>query len=268
MSERDHYPAGVPCWIDIAHPDPEAALDFYGRLLGWEFAGSGAMPGDPSGRYYVARVRGRDVAGIGWQPAGRPDSPAWMTYVAVESADAAADRVRNAGGAVIAGPFDAPPAGRMAVLRDPVGAQFAVWEPGSRQGAQLVNEPSAWAMSLLGTSNPGRARSFYRAVFGWEADNLAPGVNLFRLPGYVGGEPAQPVPRDVIAVMTEMDRDAAWSVDVWVVDAAATAAQAAELGGDVTIAPHEIPGFVNAVLADPQGATFSVSQMLVPAGVA
>ena len=268
MSDRGHYPAGVPCWIDTAQPNPEAALDFYGALFGWEFAGPGAMPGDPPGRYYVARVRGKDVAGIGSQLPGSPTTPGWMTYIAVKSADAAADRARGAGAAVVAGPFDAPPAGRMAVIQDPAGARLAVWEAGRRQGAQLVNEPSAWAMSLLATRDPDRAKAFYHDVFGWETDEFAPGASLFRLFGYVGGEPTQPVPRDVVGVMTELDQDAAWNVDIWVTDVNATAARAAELGGGVVIAPGENPGFLNAVLTDPQGATLSVSQLLVPASAA
>ena len=70
MSERSEYPAGVPCWVDVLEPDPGAAMRFYSELLGWEFAGPG--PGD----YYEARLRGRDVAGVGAQPPGVPT--AWI----------------------------------------------------------------------------------------------------------------------------------------------------------------------------------------------
>ena len=265
MSERDQYPTGVPCWIDSAQPDPSSALGFYGPLLGWEFVGPGAMPGDPPGDYYVASVRGKDVAGISSRPPGASSRPAWMTYVAVDSADAIADRARDAGGTVVAEPFDAPPAGRMAVILDPAGAAFSVWEAGTRPGAQIVNEPSAWSMSILRTGDPEGAKAFYRALFGWEAEPFAPEVTLFRLPGYVGGEPAQPVPRDVVAAMTTAGDEASWGVDVWVDDADATAARASELGGTVHVGPHEIPGFRNAVIADPEGAVLSISQLLVPA---
>src|SRR5947209_5927700 len=98
MSHRSHYPPGVPCWIDTAQPDVEAALSFYGALFGWEFIGPGAMPGDPPGRYYVARLRQNDVAGISSLPPGGPPNAVWTTYVAVNSADRAADRARSAGG--------------------------------------------------------------------------------------------------------------------------------------------------------------------------
>ena len=265
MSNRDHYPPGVPCWVDTAQPDLPAALEFYGALLGWEFAGPGPMPGDPPGEYHVARIRGRDVAGISSVPTGAPAIPAWTTHVAVQSADATVDRARAAGATVVVEPFDAPPAGRMAVLSDPGGAVFCVWEAGDRQGAQILNEPSAWAMSRLNTGDVAAAKAFYRDVFGWESESFAPGVELFRLPGYVGGEPEQPVPRDVVAVLTAGEGDSAWNVDFWIDDAESAAARATQLGGTVVVAPHEIPGFVNTVIADPAGAVVSLSQLLYPA---
>jgi len=265
MSNRDHYPPGVPCRVDTAQPDVPGALHFYGALLGWEFAGPGPMPGDPPGEYHVARVRGRDVAGISSVPPGAPATPAWTTYVAVQSADATVDRARAAGATVMVAPFDAPPAGRLAVLSDPTGAVFCVWEAAARQGAQVLNEPSALAMSRLTTGDTDAAKAFYRDVFGWEAEAFAPGVELFRLPGYVGGEPHQPVPRDVVAVLTAGEGDPVWSVDFWIDDAESAVARATELGGSVVVAPQEIPGFVTTVIADPAGAVVSLSQLLDPA---
>src|SRR5215211_9121392 len=141
MSRRDNYDPGVPCWVDTLQPDPDAAMAFYAGVFGWEFAGPGAMPGDPPGRYFVARLQGRDVAGAGSQAAGASPAPVWNTYVAVHSAAEAAANARAAGGAVLVEPFDAEPAGRAAVLADPTGAAFGVWEALERQGAQLVNEP-------------------------------------------------------------------------------------------------------------------------------
>ena len=65
MSRRDEYPAGVPCFVDTLTADLEAAKGFYGGIFGWNFAGPGPMPGDPPGEYFVARVDGDDVAGVG-----------------------------------------------------------------------------------------------------------------------------------------------------------------------------------------------------------
>ncbi|HEX4280540.1 MAG TPA: VOC family protein [Solirubrobacteraceae bacterium] len=247
MSERDSFPAGVPCWVDNLVPDPTAATEFYGELFGWEFDGPG--PGD----YYVAKVRGRDVAGVGQAPPGV--SPGWNTYVSVASADdtaRAADRV-------IVEPFDVLPAGRLAAIADPDGAVIGVWEPADRLGCQLVNEAAAYAMSALHTGDTDAAARFYHDLFGWESEQFAPGISLFRLPGYVGGEPAQPVPRDVIAVMAQDDGPPRWSVDFWVTDADDLAARAPDLGGSVVVPPFDSIPTRQAVVADPFGAVFSVT---------
>ncbi|HEX9402476.1 MAG TPA: VOC family protein [Anaeromyxobacter sp.] len=267
MSERDAYEPGVPCWVDTLQPDPEAAKGFYGKLFGWEFAGPGLMPGSPPGRYFVARLRGRDVAGVGSRPVdGGPGTRTWNTYVCVASAEDAAQKVKRAGGTVLAAPMDVLPAGRMSVLADPAGASFCAWEPRARKGAQLVNEPGAWAMSMLDTRDLERSAAFYGAVFGWTTERfeLRDGsITMFRLPGYVGGEPEQPVSREVVAAMA-LARDAApprWSVDFWVHDVDAVATNAAALGGRIVVAPFSTPVGRTAVLADPHGVSFSVSKV-------
>ena len=270
MSQRDEYPPGVPCWVETLQPDPRAALDFYGPLFGWEFAGPGPMPGHLPGEYFVARVKGRDVAGIGSLPdVGAPPLPSWNTYVRADSADAAVERATAAGGSLLAGPLDAPPAGRLAVLLDPADAAFCVWEAHAREGAQLVNEPGSWAMSSLHTTDPEGAKAFYGSLFGWQPEPFGPPdahVTLWRLPGYVGGESQQPVPRDLVAVMAPTGDAAAavpthWNVNLWVADTDATVEQAAARGGQIVAPAFDTPGFRNAVVADPQGAVFSISQL-------
>jgi predicted enzyme related to lactoylglutathione lyase len=269
MSERDRYPAGVPCWVETLQPDVQAALDFYGPVFGWDFTGPGAIPGDPPGQYFVGRLRGRDVAGVGSLPDGARHA-SWATYIRVDNVDDTIKKAQDAGGKVLVEPVDAPPAGRLAVLADPSGAAVCAWEAGTREGAQLVNEPSAWAMSTLHTPDTKEAEKFYGLVFGWEPEQFGP-VTLWRLPGYVGGTSRQPVPRDVVGVMAPIAAGAngaaaqpRWSVDFWIDDADAAAARAAALGGSVIMAPHDTPGFRSSVIADPQGAVFSISQLVRP----
>ena len=262
MSERDSYPTGVPCWIETLQDDAQASRGFYAGLFGWDLVDSGADPADGYS-YAVARLRGLDVAGIGSPSAPDGADPAWITHVRVDSAETAAERVRAAGGSVLDAAVDADPAGRFSVLADPAGAVFCAWEPGIRDGAQLVNEPGAWAMSALQTADPDGAAAFYGAVFGWEAEAYGP-VRLLRRPGYVGGTPEQPVPRDVVAVLAPLAEGGGrprWDVDFWVGDADAAARRAVELGGRVVVAPHDRPPFRSAVLADPGGAAFSVSRL-------
>lgn len=193
----------------------------------------------------------------------------------MDSADEASKKATEAGGSVIGQPFDSPGGGRMAVLSDPSGAVFCVWEPTQRRGTQLVNEPAAWSMSQLYTRDLEGCKAFYGAMFGWDTDTFAMGdseISLWRVPGYVGGEPEQPVARDVVGVMAPMSGDQFpddvpphWSVDFWVDDADAAADTAAKLGGRVVAPPFDTPVGRTAVLADPHGATLSVSKV-GPAG--
>ena len=250
MSERDAYPAGVPCWVDNLAPDPDAAMAFYG-----EAARLGVRRPGPR-RVLRGKLRGRTWPG---SAPSRGVPTGWNTYVSVESAEQAAEAAAAAGGRVLIPPFDALPAGRVAVLADPTGAAICVWEPRARQGARLVNEASAWAMSVLHTGKPEVAEAFYKDVFGWESEPFGPpGMALFRLPGYVGGVPGQPVPLDVVAVMAPGDGESYWQVGFWVADADEAAAKATELGGSVVVPPSDAGGMRQAIVADTHGAQFSV----------
>jgi predicted enzyme related to lactoylglutathione lyase len=251
--------------VAAVEPDPPAAAKFYAQVFGWQT--EDLMPNGSREHYIICKLRGRDVAGIvSAGPAPAPPRAIWATHVRVDSAEEIAEQAKAAGGAVVAAPWDSAAGGRMGVLADPAGAVFTVWEPGERCGARLVNEPSAYAISQLTTPDPNGAAAFYGQLFGWQADSSTfPGITLWRLPGYVGGEPKQPVPRDVIAVMArgEHTEPGRWSVDFWIADADAAAQAATALGGEVVVPPRDVPGFRNAVLADPQGAAFSVSKLVI-----
>ena len=170
------YLPGVPCWIDAAQPDVDAAERFYGGLFGWAFE-------ERLAGYRVARLGGRDVAALTSGDA----SPEWRTYVAVTNAEVAAARVHGAGGRTLVAPRDVDGAGRAAVFADPEGAVFGVWEPRAHAGAELVNAAGAWNWSDLATSDANGAAMFYGAVFGWEVDEVDMGAmagTMVRLPGY------------------------------------------------------------------------------------
>jgi uncharacterized protein len=275
MSERDGYTNGVPCWVDTWQSDPGPTVAFYEGIFGWEAENVRAP--DAHDVYFICRLRGRDVTAIGAPiPEGAPPTPVWSTYVWVDSADETAERAKAAGGSLVVEPepFDSPDGGRMAVIADPEGAVLIAWEPGDHRGAQLVNEPGAWSMSILNTRDADGAKRFYAELFGWETETFDTGAAeavLFRLPGFVGGEPEQPAARDVVAVMIDMDAHGLpkemppnWSVDFWIDDADAAAARAPELGGAVIVPPSDSPVFRQAVIADPGGAAMSISQLRLP----
>ena len=279
MLERDGYTPGVPCWVDTSQPDPEAAVSFYSGLFGWDF--EDAMPPGSASRYFIARLRGGDVAAVGSQPAGGPPAAAWNTYVWVASADETAAKVLEAGGRVVMEPFDVMTAGRMAVFTDPEGAAFCVWQANEHKGAQVVNEPGSVSFNTLDTRDPEAAKAFYAAVFGWETIGLGGGAQMWTLPGYGDflelsdpglrqrmaqtGAPAGF--EDVVAALNPIADDdvhapAHWGVTFAVEDADRTAEVAAELGGRVVVPPFDAPWVRMTVIADPQGATFTASKFV------
>jgi predicted enzyme related to lactoylglutathione lyase len=286
MLERDGYPAGVPCYIDTAQPDPEATTEFYGGLFGWEF--EERMPVDGPGHYFGAKLNGLEVAGIASQD-GAPQAPVWTTYIAVDSADATASAVRAAGGSVLADPVDFFAAGRMAMCADPQGAAFGAWQANQHKGAQLVNAPGSWNWSDLNTRDVEGAKAFYGAVFGWEPSSVQFGeleATMWRRPGY-GEALAQLDPgirerhaqagapegfTDAIGWLLQMSDEQLsagaaphWAVTFAVDGTDAAAGRAAELGATVVVAPFDAGPTRVAVLRDPQGATFSISTY-APAG--
>jgi len=279
MLERDEYLPGVPCWVDTSQPDPEAAVDFYRGLFGWDVAD--AMPPDSAGKYFIARLRGGAVAAVGPQPAGGPTIAMWNTYVSVENVGETAAKVLAAGGRVVMDPVDVMRAGRMAVFTDPEGAAFCSWQPNEHHGARIVNEPGSLNFNTLNTRDPQGAESFYREVFGWETLGLGGGAQMWTLPGYGDFlEQSDPGLRermaetgapdgfvDVVAALNPIGDDqpdgpAHWSVTFAVDDADATADKAAELGGQVVVAPFDAPWVRMTVITDPQGATFTASKFV------
>ena len=277
MNERDGYIPGVPCWIDTSQPDPEAAVDFYRGLFGWEF--EDVMPPESPGKYFIGRIRGLDVAAVGAQPQGGPPTAVWNSYVWVDSADETAAKVRDAGGKVLTEPFDVMDAGRMAVCADPEGAAFCLWQARNHRGARLVNEHGALNFNILNTRDLEGAKAFYGTVFGWGMLDLGGGGRMWTLRAY-GDHLEERTPglrknmaemgapagfEDVVAGLNLVD-DAQtpphWGVTFAVDDADATAAKAAELGGQVVVPPFDAPWVRMTVITDPQGATFTASKFV------
>jgi uncharacterized protein len=251
MPVRTSYAQGTPNWVDLQTSDQAAAKQFYSGLFGWTYddqpMGEGAV-------YSMAELGGEHVAAIAPQPAelaaaGAP--PMWNTYIAVDSVDDAIAKVEAAGGQVAMPPFDVMDAGRMAFVLDPGGSAVALWQANQHIGATLVNETGTLTWNELITTDPAAAK-FYEQVLGVTTSTMDMGAGEYTLfhvgDQMVGGStppPMEGVPNH-------------WHVYFAVDDADATAAKAAELGGSVMVPPFDTPVGRMAVLADPQGAVFSV----------
>jgi len=261
MSERTSYVAGTPCWIDLGTPDLEASVDFYSALFGWDVPEP--ENADQTGGYRQAMKNGQPVAGMmPLMQEGQP--PAWSTYVSVADADATAATVTEAGGNTIAEPMDVMDLGRMAVVADPTGAVFGIWQPGTFIGARLVNEPGAVSWNELNTRDPEGAKAFYGAVFGWgfQDDDM----------GQMGIYTTLKLGEDMVGGILNMTERGVpeeipphWLAYFAVEDADATIEQAKQAGGSVMVEPIDIPPGRFAILTDPHGASFAVIALNEPA---
>lgn len=254
MSEVQIYAPGIPSWIDLASPNLDRSRAFYSALFGWD---AFTVPDPDAGGYGFFLKNGKQVAGYG--PVQSPEQPsAWSTYVSTDDADATAEKVRAAGGQVIAGPFDVFDQGRMAVFTDPEGAFISVWQGAGHQGAELVNEPGSFVWNELHARNIAAAKDFYSAVFGWGADTSA-------MPE--GSYTEWKVDGRSIAGMMEMGSQFPssvpphWLVYFAVEDADETVSHAQELGGQVIVPATDMGPGRFAVLSDPVGAVFAIIQM-------
>ena len=247
MGEREGYEHGTFSWTDLSTPDAESSKAFYGGLFGWDFEDN---PVPEGGVYVMARLGGRS-AGAMFESAER--HPAWASYVTVDDADAITERARELGGNVISEPFDVMDVGRMAVLQDPPGAVFCVWQPGTSIGAEVVNRHGALSLNQLNTTDTEAAQRFYTDLFGWRFEEVqggpAPYSGIYRDDRLNGGmmqmPPGQPTPPH-------------WLVYFGIDDIDAAAERITASGGGVLVETMDVPGGQILVAQDPQGATFAL----------
>jgi predicted enzyme related to lactoylglutathione lyase len=252
MGERTSYPAGTFCWVDLATPDQDGAKAFYGGLLGWEFddqpVGEGAV-------YSLATKDGKQVAAISPQPQQQRDAGApamWNSYVAVDDADAVAAKAGELGATVHAPPFDVMEVGRMAVIQDPQGAFFEIWQAKSHIGAQLVNAPGALCWNELASTDLKASAKFYGDLFGWEITPLEQMPDDYMVISNKGRS------NGGIGVLRAEGQPPQWLVYFAVEGLDAATEEAKELGGSVGMGPVDMGAMRFAITLDPKGTPFAL----------
>ena len=261
MQESVEYKPGTFCWVELGTTDGEAAKKFYTQLFSWDYTDN---PVGPSGVYTILKQNGKDVGALYRMPEEMTSNgvaPHWMSYVSVANADETAAKAKSLGATLMKEPFDVYTMGRMAVIQDPTGAMFALWQPGTHQGAGIVNTPNSLCWNELATKDTAKAGEFYSGVFGWAKNVQQMGPMTYT--SFINGDrPAggmyEPGPE-----MGEMPPN--WMVYFAVADADATLARALELGGKSCAPLMDVPGIGRmAVMTDPQGAAFAVIKLENP----
>ena len=256
MSSNNLKP-GSFCWMELATTDQQAAKTFYMDLFGWTASDSPMAPGE---FYSIFQLEGKDVAaGYTLRPDQRQMGvpPHWMLYIACENADASAKRASELGGTVLAGPFDVMDVGRMAVVKDPTGAVFCLWEAKKHSGVGAYAIDNAFCWADLMTRDAARASEFYSQLFGWkwEKGEHDPSGYLHLKNGddFIGGMP--PSEHMTPGVTPH------WQLYIQVANCDASVDKAKRMGANVFFGPISMENVGRfAVVSDPQGAAFSVFQ--------
>jgi hypothetical protein len=256
MPRIEKHAPGTFCWIELGTTDQSSAKNFYSALFGWASADFPMGPND----YYTMFQLGGGEAGAAYNM--RPEEramvpPHWNLYIAVTSADDAARRAAELGGKVVQAPFDVMTFGRMAVIQDPTGAFFCVWESKQHAGTTVAHEPGTLCWADLSTPDQNRAKQFYESLFGWK---LAPGekdtsgyLHIKAGEEFIGGVPP--------ASMRDANIPPHWLLYFLVTDCDASTAKAKQLGGRELMPAMSMEGVGRfSVVADPQGAVFSLFQ--------
>lgn len=265
MAQFDEHPPGMPCWVDLMSTDVGAAKQFYGEIFGWSFDDV-----EDNGQvvYALASLKGRHAAGLMQQneeqrAQGMP--PMWNTHIAVTDTDATVAKAGELGGTTIMPPMDVMDAGRMAVLTDPTGAAFCVWQPREHKGAQIANEPGTWGWSELDTRDTDAAAAFYEKLFGWK-----PTVNTAEMGGmsYTEFKLNDTTTAGMMNMppMVPAEVPPYWLNYFVVDDADGTIGAVTSRGGSVLAPAMDLPIGRIAVLTDPQGAAFAIIQLGASAG--
>ena len=253
MTEFTKHEPGTFSWTDLSTSDLDAAIALYTDLFGWEVVTEDIPEG---GVYAMFKKNGKDVAAASVQrPEEQGVPPHWNVYVTVDDAEQMAKQAEAAGGSIVAPAFDVMEYGRMAVVADPTGAVFCLWEPKTNIGAQLLGETGALSWAELLTNDTAKAGAFYTELFGYGVAPFGPEGTDYRV--LTKGEtqiagmmksPMEEIPNYWGIYFTSDD-----------VDGVADKVKAA--GGQAMMGPQDMPevGRV-AVLSDPQGAVFGVIQ--------
>lgn len=258
MTNIDDHAPGSFCWIELATSDQKAAKSFYGALFGWKV---NDIPMGPDGDYTMFELDGREAAAAYTL---RPDQqthgvpPHWMIYIAVANADDSAGRVTGLGGTLVAPPFDVQEHGRMAIVQDPTGATFAIWQAKAHKGIQISGVDGTLCWADLNSPDRGKAAPFYTALFGWQ---FLPGkdgdtngyLHIKNGEQFIGGA----VPSHFLPPGAPPH----WLAYFLVSDCDASTEKAKSLEAKVWVPPSDIEGAGRfSVLSDPQGAAFALFQ--------
>lgn len=248
------HDTGRVVWHDLLTTTPEESRRFYGELFGWTFEKPGVALGFGSAdSYMLIRHNGRLIGGMfdARDVEAEGNVSQWVTIISTGDVDAAVERARSRSAEIVTPPTALASRGRLAVLRDPQGALFALLTAAGGDPAAHDPDLNGFLWSEVWTSDVDRATEFYEAVLGVEREQReVEGMDSDYLLLASGDQPRA----GVLANPFDGERPV-WVNYLRVADPAAVTARVEALGGRIIVAaqPRNVGGTV-AFIAGPSGA--------------
>ena len=244
-------PHGDFHWCDLSAYNVERAKNFYGELLGWRFTETAQPDGAP---YHIAWTDDGESAGLFAMPVkfrdmGMPSF--WMSYIQADDIDRVVERARELGGKVEFGPQDFGAGAAIALIRDPLGAGFTVYQGEDLSPRQDNAHPGHLAWNVLHVSDASAVAGFYERLFDWQILPDPSAENSYSIRNAIGA------PISAIYVQSDVERGGYqyWGVFFAVRDLDEAKARLSELGGTVLSEETTATGRVLAA-QDGDGAAF------------
>ncbi len=240
-------------WYELLTSDAQAAERFYSEVIGWDAQNSG----NPDMKYTLLTVNQAPVAGLMAlsEACGDPEmKPAWSGVIWTDDIDAKAAQVKELGGKVLRDLGEIPNIGKFAVVADPQGAAFQLFQPsGEQPESPKPPTPGTIGWHELHSSNWENAFTFYSKLFGWTKDqamDMGP-MGTYQL--FAAGG-------DAIGGMMNSQEPSTppnWQFYVCVDNITAAEDRVKSKGGQILFGPQEVPGGAWILQClDPQGAKF------------
>ena len=244
-------------WFDYVTSDVAKAQTYFCALFGWTTIEAS------QGGYTMIANRGRPIGG--YQDAAKLHGAHmqgahahWISFLQIANMSESVAKLTASGGTVEKPPFVVGEQGTEALVRDPLGGGFALWEPAKGMAAtgDYAGVEGAWVWNELYTQDPDASLAFYQAIGGFTHSTM-------KTPG---GQPG-PARYDILeangkgraGIMKLPNLPQMWMPYVQVADVDAIVAKAKELGATSPMPAETVPGVGRiAALMDPFGGAIGV----------
>lgn len=150
-----------PFFVDISTYSPKKTMSFYKHVFAWAYYKSDA--------YYTAFFDNNEVAGLYETPEKFKQMRMphfWMTYFQVSNLDDTVNKAQQLGG-IIELNYLMNDFGKIALIRDPQGAGFTVYEGNKLKNVRTNTTKNTLIWNELHVSNIQNTIPFYEGLFNW-----------------------------------------------------------------------------------------------------